>query len=91
MWPFLLPVLQLGASAIGGLFKDKSKQQTSSSSTSTPTVAPAFQGLQQLLIDQAMQRLQSGGLPAGYETQGITGINKTFGLADLALQNRLRS
>jgi hypothetical protein len=83
----LIPLALSGLSALGGLFHHKDKSQQTS--TSTPTLSPQFQPLQALLLQQAMKRLQGGGLPQGYENQGVAGINKTFGLADMALQNRL--
>jgi len=89
--PFpLLPILGLAGSFFGGLGGEKSKQQ--STSTTTPTISPQFKPLQDLLLQQAMRRLN--GAPTdltGYESQNIGNINKTFGLADMALQNRLRA
>lgn len=71
----------LGASLLGGLGKKKQ--------TTTPTADPAYSGLQKLLIDQAMSRInQPSALPAGYETQGIGKINRTFDTIGQGIGNR---
>lgn len=73
----------LGASFLGGLGKNKQTQ------TTMPTADPAFSGLQGLLIQQAMSRLnQPSALPAGYETQGIGKINRTFDTIGQGIGNR---
>jgi hypothetical protein len=85
--PFLIPIAVSAASAYAGSRASKSK----STSTSTPTLSPQFKPLQDLLLQQAMSRLQNPTSLQGYESQGLSGINKTFGLGDMALQARLRA
>lgn len=75
------------------------KNTTKESSTSnvnqstTPIENPLYSGLEGSLIQQALTRLTGSTGPAinAYETSGIQGINKTFGLTDQSLQNRLAS
>jgi hypothetical protein len=85
-----LPLLALAAPSIasflGGLFANKHKQ----TSTTTPTTAPAYQGLEGLILKSIQQRLASPtGLPAGYEAGGIKNINNTYDLINQARENNL--
>lgn len=80
---WLLPALMAGGSFLGGLAKNKQTQ------TTAPTSDPAYSGLQKLLIDQAMSRINSpSALPAGFETQGIGQINRTFDTIGQGIGNR---
>lgn len=74
----------LATSLLGGLF-GKNKQ----TQTTMPAADPAYGGLQKLLIDQAMSRINSpSALPAGFETQGIGQINRTFDTIGQGIGNR---
>jgi len=84
-WPLLIPLLSMGASAIGGALSNRKKTQTA-----TPTVSPEFGPLQQMLIGNITKRLQQpSALPAGFETGGISAINKTFDAGQQSLENTL--
>lgn len=75
--PAAIPIAMVAASAVSGALAKKGSQ--SQTSSTTPTVAPQFQGLQDLLVKHATDRLTQGSaLPAGYETGGIRNINNTF-------------
>lgn len=77
----------LGASLLGGIFGNRKKTQTS---TTTPTMAPEYGPLQSVLINNAMSRLSSpSSLPAGYETGGTKAINDTFDVGQQSLENTL--
>ena len=94
--PFL-PLIGLGATAIGSLFGNKNqggqRQTGTSQSTSTigPTVlGPEYAGLQSAIMPMIHKRLLSpGGLPRGYEESGITRINRTHDLGKQSLANNL--
>jgi hypothetical protein len=74
------------ASLIGGLFGHNS----SSTSSTTPTLAPQYSPLEQLVLGRVQARLQNPtGLPAGYATGGIRQINSTYDTIDQTLANRL--
>lgn len=88
--PLLLPLLGLGASALGGFFGSKSKQ--AQTSTTTPTLDPAYGPLQSLILQNVTKRLSSPtGLPEGYEAGGIKNINNVYDLVNQNLQNSLTS
>lgn len=70
-----------GASIAGGALKNRGQQ----SSTSTPTLDPKLQPLQDLVQQMVTQRLSSGSLPPGYETGGIKNINASYSGAGTAL------
>ena len=83
-------------SLLGGLLGRRRPQNTQTTqhgtSTTFPTFDPAFAPLLEPLIGAALGRLRNrGGLPAGYEAQGIQGINSSFDFARSGLQNRLAS
>jgi hypothetical protein len=61
-----------GASAIGGFIPK------TTSSTSSTTLPPGAQSLQDLVNAQITQRLQNNSLPPGYQEQGIAGINAGY-------------
>lgn len=73
---------------LGGLIKSKSKQQQQSSTL--PTLDPAYGPLQQMVLQHVMSRLQNpSGLPAGFESTGIAGINNTYDQAAQGVNNSL--
>lgn len=87
-----IPLIAAGASGLFGMLNNRNRQNQQQTSSTTPTMNPAFGPLQQMLINHAMQRLeQPGGLPAGYEANGINTINKTYDLASQGLNNDLTS
>jgi hypothetical protein len=72
----------LGASALGGIFGNRNKKQTSTTST---TLSPDAQGMNSVIADLIRKRLSSSTDLSGYKTQGIQDINKTFGAAQTGL------
>ena len=83
-FPLLAPLIMGGASLVGGWLSGRNKQ------SSTPTIDPAFKPLQQMLIDRATKRLSMpSSLPEGFETGGISTINKTFDAGRQSLENVL--
>lgn len=87
-FPFLIPLALSAASAIGGALAGRKKQ--TATSTTTPTTDPAFRGIQDVLIKNAMDRLnRPSALPQGYVEGQTAGINRTYDLANQSLQNRL--
>lgn len=86
-FPLLIPLALSAAGAIGGALSNRKKKQTS---TSTPSIAPEYGPLQQLMIQRATDRLRNPtGLPAGFETGGIKTINDTFDAGQQSLENTL--
>lgn len=98
MFP-ILPLIGLGATALGSFFGNKNKNaqrsnsETTSTSTTTtaPTVlGPEYAGLQAAITPMIMKRLLNPtGVPAGYETGGIKGINRTYDLGKQSIANNL--
>src|SRR2546423_1710152 len=76
-----------GASVAGGVLANRGKSQQSQ----TPTLDPQFQPLQQMMLESIQKRMQNGGLPAAYETNGVRSINSTFDLARQNVDNSLTS
>lgn len=75
MIPLAVPAIMGLTSLIGGMFGNKSKQETK------PTLDPAFQGFQGQILKLMQQRLAGGGPSLqGYQQNGISGINHTFDL-----------
>jgi hypothetical protein len=64
---------------------NKSKQTT----TTTPTLDPAYGPLQKMILDRIMQRLQGSPSLSGYAATGIGDINRTYDLAGQNLENSL--
>lgn len=91
--PFILP----GLGFLGGLLGDKTRQNqsgtstTTGSSTSTPTLAPEYTSLRDLLLGQYKGLLSEStpGLPKGYENTGIENINNTYRNIAQSQTNRL--
>lgn len=96
-----MPLLGLGATALGSLFNRKKGAQqtqtgtqtgnTSSTSVMGPTVLdPQYQSLQNAIMPSIMRRIQSPtGLPRGYEESGIRKLNRTFDMARQGMDNRM--
>ncbi len=84
-FPLLIPAALGAASFFGGLFGQKQKSTT----TTQPTLDPAYGPLQQQLINMAMVRLRGGGLPSGYEARRISDINNTYDLINQSRENTL--
>lgn len=87
-FPLLIPAITAGASLIGGLFKKKQTQ--ASTSTMAPTLDPAFGPLQSTIMNQVMARLKGGGPDlSGYAGSGVADINHTFDLIKQSQGNNL--
>ena len=85
--PAAIPIAMVASSAIAGALANRKSKQTQST---TPTMDPAFSGVQDLLLKQIMARMTNPSkLPAGYEAGAISGINNTYGLAQQSLDNRM--
>lgn len=76
----------LGASALGGVFGNRNKKTTQ---TTTSTLSPEAAGLSPLIADLIRKRLSSSADLSGYRTQGTQDINRTFGNAQTALNANL--
>lgn len=86
-FPLLLPLLLSGASFAGGLM-GRGKQKATS--TTTPTLDPAFSGLQNLILPSITSRLQrASALPEGLSEMNTAGINKSYEGARTNLENVL--
>lgn len=85
-----LPFILAGTGALGGALSGSKGARTSTSST-VPTMDPAYSPIQQKLIDMIMGNLNTGGLPAGFEEQGISGINDTYKNITQSIGNKLAS
>lgn len=89
----LIPLgIGLGASLLSGLLGRKKPQTTTTTgqSTTTPSFAPEVSPLLAPLVNAGLARLRNrGGLPAGYEAQGVQGINQTFDVIQQGLKNKL--
>ena len=77
---YLLPGLGGLSSLFGG---------GTSTQTQTPTMAGPYQGIQGQLLSLITNRLNGGGLPAGYETGAIRNINNTSAQGAASMQNTL--
>lgn len=85
--PAAIPLAMVAASAVSGAMANRKKTSTS---TSAPTLDPAYGGLQQTMLESIQKRLGSGsGLPAGYESQGIGKINNAFDIVGQTQNNNL--
>jgi hypothetical protein len=67
----------------------EASQQGTSNLTTTQAVAPQYQEMQDLMIQNLMKRMQSPVPIAGYEASGLDAINKTWEAANLRSQNAL--
>jgi hypothetical protein len=94
--PFPLLPLLLGGALIGGAIKGgKGQKQTSeqkSTSTTTPTINPAFQGMQGLLMQNLMGRIgQRSSLGPGFAANRISNTNQVYKNLGQNQQNRMAS
>ena len=73
-----------------GLFKSKNKteQESTFSSKTTPIEQPRFDNYSDLLLNLSSKNLNEG-LPAGFEERGILGINSTFDALDRGASENL--
>lgn len=84
---WLWPAVMAGSSLLGGLLNNRKQTQTQ---TTTPTMDPAYGGLQAMLMQQIQKRmLNPSKLPSGYEAGQIGNINNTYALAGQSLDNRM--
>ncbi len=83
----LIPGLVAGGLGIAGDVLGNT--QGARTSTSTPTIAPEYKTLADLLRTRAQQRLQSSTDLSGFTANGISGINNAYGGASTALNNSL--
>ena len=94
-FPLAIPLIGMGVSALGNWLGNrnakKQEAKTVSTQTSTPTMSPEYLGLQNALMPAITKRLTSGGLPRGYEEQGVRGINRTYDLGKQSIENNLTS
>ncbi len=99
-FPLALPLLGMGISAISGMFGRKNTQQQTNTNTnthnnvasSTPTLAPQYEGIQNAIMPMIMKRLSgSTGLPAGVAERGIADIGRTHDLVKQRSDNNLTS
>lgn len=86
--PGVGPAIGAGISAIGGAL---SNTQGARTGTSTPTIAPGYQSLADLLRARAMGRLQTGTDLGGYQAGGITNINSAYNNAALGTNANLEA
>lgn len=90
-----IPVAMGAASIIGGILNRRRPQTQNTTFNQTSTTTPTFGQFSPLidpLVRLGQNRLRNkGGLPAGYEQQGIQGINSAYDLVRQGLNNRLAS
>lgn len=85
--PVAVPLI---ASFLGGLFG--SKKGSKQTSSTVPTLDPAYSGLQSLILPMIQNRLKNPtGLPTGFESSGISAINRTYAAGNQSLENILSS
>ena len=77
------PFIFSGLSALGGLFGNKQSNER--------TTPSQYRPLENQLLRGLGNRLQNPGLPEGYESQGILGINDSFEGIGRTLNNSLVS
>lgn len=90
--PFpLIPLALMGGSALASWFSNKGKNKpATTTTTSTPTLDPAFAGLQGAILPNIMNRLnQKSYLPAGLSEINTGDINETYQNAQVGLDNQL--
>jgi hypothetical protein len=74
------------------MFGNKGGGKQTSTSTTTPTMDPAFRGLQDMILPNIISRLQAkSALPAGLSEMNTQAINKTYENASQGLNNTLSS
>ena len=85
-FPLLIPAITAGIGALGGLLENKKSARTT---TSTPTLAPEYKTLSDLLRGRAEDRLRSSFDTSGIEANGIQGINDSFNGVNQSIANNL--
>lgn len=91
-FPLVPLAIGVGGSLLSSLLGRKKPpvSTTTTNSTSTATFDPRVSPLLQPLVNAGMNRLRNrGGLPAGYESQGIQGINQAFDVIQAGQKNKL--
>ncbi len=73
--PFLAPLALPAIAAVGGALSNTAGARTS---TATPSIAPGYQSLADLLKARAMGRLQTGTDLSGYTAGGLHDINTAY-------------
>ncbi len=81
-----IPIIGPAIGAIGGAL---SNTQGARTSTSTPTIAPGYQSLADLLKQRAMDRLNSSTDLSGYTSNGLANIGQAFNNAQTGLNANL--
>lgn len=94
MASFAIPIGISIASLISGMLgaggkKTTGTQQGSSTQTTAQTLEPKYGEMQDLMIQNLIDRMQSPVPIAGYEASGLDAINKTWGAAAQRNQNEL--
>lgn len=85
--PVLASIIGGGASLAGGALANRGSQTQTSSTT--PTMDPAYAGLQGQVLKMIQDRLTGGSLPPGYESGGIQNINRSYDLVKQSQANDL--
>ncbi len=80
---FLPGRIGAGTSLAGGILEGTKGARTSTSTT-TPTLAPEYKTLADLLRSRAEERLRQSTDLSGYTTNGISDINQAYGGAQMA-------
>lgn len=84
--PIIAAIIGGGASIAGGALANRGN----SSSSTAPTVAPEYQGLQGQILQMIQGRMGQGAAPlAGYAGSGISQINNGFNLTKQSNDNNL--
>src|SRR5579864_2997768 len=81
--PVIAAIIGAGGAVAGGALANKS------SSTTTPTMDPAYGPLQNSVLNLVQQRLASSADLSGYEGSGISAINKTYANTAATQNNNL--
>ncbi len=78
----------VGLAGLGGVLGNTQGARTS---TSTPTIAPGYQSLADMLKARAMSRLNMGTNLNGYQATGVNNINSAFGNAAIGQNANLEA
>lgn len=87
-FPLLIPAITAGIGAIGSALSNKKSARTGTS-TMTPTLAPEYKTLSDLLRSRAEDRLRSSVDLSGYTAGGVENINNAFGGIQQSIANNL--
>jgi len=95
--PAVIPIL-LGTAAVGGALSNRPKTTTSNTtsswnntSTQNPVLDPIQQRIYELLTSRSINRLNQPTPLGGYESTGLSNINKVSDAVRRNLENRLAS